>query len=161
VDAACEAGAEARLVGIVRDELPELDRAVRGAVADCDIVLLSGGTSKGAGDVSYRVLEGLGPPGIIPHGVALKPGKPLRLAAVTPAGTGRRAAGLSDLGDLHLPRVRRPRDPAPRRPPRRHAARPRSPLADARELRARPDRVPPRVPRTRCGRRRILGRLSH
>jgi putative molybdopterin biosynthesis protein len=86
VDAACEAGAEARLVGIVRDELPELDRAVRGAVADCDIVLLSGGTSKGAGDVSYRVLEGLGPPGIIAHGVALKPGKPLCLAAVTPPG---------------------------------------------------------------------------
>jgi putative molybdopterin biosynthesis protein len=86
VDAACEAGAEARLLGIVRDDLVALDRAVRAAVDHCDVVLLSGGTSKGAGDISYRVLEGLGPPGVIAHGVALKPGKPLCLAAVTPPG---------------------------------------------------------------------------
>src|SRR5262249_34082397 len=44
--------------------------------------LLSGGTSKGAGDVSYRVVAALGEPGILAHGVALKPGKPLCLAAV-------------------------------------------------------------------------------
>ena len=47
-------------------------------------------------------------PGIVAHGVALKPGKPICLAATGPA-TGRRAAGLSDVGDLHLPRVRRAR----------------------------------------------------
>src|SRR5262249_52032737 len=49
---------------------------------DCDAVLLSGGTSKGAGDISYRVVGELGRPGIVAHGVALKPGKPLCLAAV-------------------------------------------------------------------------------
>jgi putative molybdopterin biosynthesis protein len=47
------------------------------------VVLLSGGTSKGEGDLSYRVVAELGPPGIIAHGVALKPGKPLCLAAAT------------------------------------------------------------------------------
>jgi putative molybdopterin biosynthesis protein len=40
----------------------------------------NGGTSKGAGDVSHRIIGRLGKPGIIAHGVALKPGKPLCLA---------------------------------------------------------------------------------
>ena len=47
-----------------------------------DLVILSGGTSKGAGDVSYRAVARLGEPGILVHGVALKPGKPLCLAVV-------------------------------------------------------------------------------
>ena len=47
-----------------------------------DLIILSGGTSKGAGDLSYRVIERLGPPGILVHGVALRPGKPLCLGAV-------------------------------------------------------------------------------
>ena len=45
-----------------------------------DMLVLSGGTSKGAGDVSHRIIARLGKPGIIAHGVALKPGKPLCLA---------------------------------------------------------------------------------
>jgi putative molybdopterin biosynthesis protein len=44
-------------------------------------VLLSGGTSKGAGDLSYRIVAELRDPGIVAHGVALKPGKPICLAA--------------------------------------------------------------------------------
>src|SRR6185436_4685734 len=49
---------------------------------ECDMVVLSGGTSKGAGDLSHRVVSRLGQPGVIVHGVALKPGKPLCLAAI-------------------------------------------------------------------------------
>jgi putative molybdopterin biosynthesis protein len=45
-------------------------------------VVLSGGTSKGAGDLSHRVVSQLGKPGILVHGVALKPGKPLCLGIV-------------------------------------------------------------------------------
>ena len=45
------------------------------------MVLLSGGTSKGAGDISYRTVSRLSDPGIVAHGVALKPGKPICLAA--------------------------------------------------------------------------------
>ncbi|MGF2075951.1 molybdopterin-binding protein, partial [Enterococcus casseliflavus] len=37
-------------------------------------------TSKGAGDLSHRVVSQLGEPGVVVHGVALKPGKPLCLA---------------------------------------------------------------------------------
>ena len=51
-------------------------------LASCDMVVLSGGTSKGAGDLSYRILSRLGSPGVLVHGVALKPGKPLCLAVI-------------------------------------------------------------------------------
>lgn len=80
-DAVRELGGEPVPLGIVRDDQATLEQVLRQALKH-DLVLLSGGTSKGAGDVSYRVVGGLGKPGIIAHGVALKPGKPLCLAAV-------------------------------------------------------------------------------
>lgn len=83
-DAVRELGGEPVPFGIVPDDRDLLDQALRQAL-HCDVVLLSGGTSKGAGDISYRAVGALGPPGIIAHGVALKPGKPLCLAAVTVA----------------------------------------------------------------------------
>ena len=55
---------------------------MRRALAQADMVVLSGGTSKGAGDLSHTIVSQLGPPGIVVHGVALKPGKPLCLAVV-------------------------------------------------------------------------------
>jgi putative molybdopterin biosynthesis protein len=69
-------------MGIFRDDEAALEAAVRDALGRADLVVLSGGTSKGAGDVSHRILSRLGEPGILVHGVALKPGKPLCLAAV-------------------------------------------------------------------------------
>ena len=80
-DAVREFGGEPVLGGIVPDDLPVLVRVLRETLS-CDAVLLSGGTSKGAGDVSYRAVAELGSPGVVVHGVALKPGKPLCLAAV-------------------------------------------------------------------------------
>jgi putative molybdopterin biosynthesis protein len=65
----------------MRDDADALRAKVREALGLADIVLLSGGTSKGAGDVSYRVVAELRDPGIVAHGVALKPGKPICLAA--------------------------------------------------------------------------------
>ncbi len=75
-----ENGGEPVPLGIVRDDEAALERALREALARADLVVLSGGTSKGAGDVSHRILSRLGGPGILVHGVALKPGKPLCLA---------------------------------------------------------------------------------
>ena len=75
-----ENGGEARFVGAIKDDEAALETAMRKALADCDMLVLSGGTSKGAGDVSHRIIGRLGKPGIIAHGVALKPGKPLCLA---------------------------------------------------------------------------------
>ena len=75
-----ELGGEPVQLGIVRRRR----RRARGGAdrrrSRYDVVLLSGGTSKGAGDLSYRVVSRLGDPGIVAHGVALKPGKPICLA---------------------------------------------------------------------------------
>jgi putative molybdopterin biosynthesis protein len=79
-DAVRELGGEPMPLGIVRDDAGELRRQIQAAISDCDVVLLSGGTSKGAGDISYRVVSELTDPGIVAHGVALKPGKPICLA---------------------------------------------------------------------------------
>ncbi|ACL60082.1 molybdopterin biosynthesis protein [Methylobacterium nodulans] len=80
--AVAENGGEALPRGIVRDDEAALAAALHAGLAEADMVVLSGGTSKGAGDVSHRILSRLGAPGILVHGVALKPGKPLCLAAV-------------------------------------------------------------------------------
>lgn len=75
-----ENGGEAVFLGAIPDDEAALERAMRAALAGHDVLVLSGGTSKGAGDVSHRIISRLGQPGIIAHGVALKPGKPLCLA---------------------------------------------------------------------------------
>lgn len=77
-----EAGGEPLSFGAFPDDEPALEAVVRQALAEADMVVLSGGTSKGAGDLSHAIVSRLGPPGILVHGVALKPGKPLCLGVV-------------------------------------------------------------------------------
>ena len=81
-----ELGCEAVRFGIVPDDEAQLETVLRQALA-LDFVLLSGGTSKGEGDLNYRVFEKFRNPGVLVHGVSLKPGKPLCLAVLegTPA----------------------------------------------------------------------------
>jgi putative molybdopterin biosynthesis protein len=88
-DAVRELGCEPVPLGIIRDEQSLLLDTLRRALVH-DAILLSGGTSKGAGDVSYRAVGQLGSPGIVAHGVALKPGKPLCLAAISLPDAGKR-----------------------------------------------------------------------
>lgn len=73
-----EAGGTPVFLGAFPDDENMLRKALKSALADCDMVVLSGGTSKGAGDFSHRIVSELG--NILVHGVALKPGKPLCLA---------------------------------------------------------------------------------
>jgi putative molybdopterin biosynthesis protein len=80
--AIAEAGGDPVAMGAFPDDEAALKKAVRQALATCDMVVLSGGTSKGAGDLSHRMVSKLGAPGILVHGVALKPGKPLCLGVV-------------------------------------------------------------------------------
>jgi molybdopterin molybdotransferase/putative molybdopterin biosynthesis protein len=75
-----EAGGVPKLLGIGPDDEIVLSRLVDEGLAACDMVILSGGTSKGAGDLCYRAVALFKDPGIVVHGVALKPGKPLCLA---------------------------------------------------------------------------------
>ncbi len=77
-----EAGGEPLSLGAFPDDAAALEKAVREALAQSDMVVLSGGTSKGAGDLSHCVVSRLGKPGILVHGVALKPGKPLCLGVI-------------------------------------------------------------------------------
>ncbi len=69
-------GAECTFLGILPDREDEILRGLREVLPKFDLVILSGSTSVGKGDVMYRVLERLGPPGVLIHGIAMKPGKP-------------------------------------------------------------------------------------
>lgn len=75
-----ENGGEPIFYGAIPDVERELESIMREALNSSDMLVLSGGTSKGAGDITHRIIARLGQPGIIAHGVALKPGKPLCLA---------------------------------------------------------------------------------
>ena len=88
-DAVRELGGEVSRLGIAPDNIGVLRERLQSALGFADVVLLSGGTSKGAGDVSYKAVAALQDPGIVAHGVALKPGKPICLAA-----TGGRAVAV-------------------------------------------------------------------
>ena len=67
------AGGEARLFGIVPDDESALISSLK-EITDCDLILISGGSSAGAKDVTMNVINKLGKTLI--HGIAMKPGKP-------------------------------------------------------------------------------------
>jgi len=60
--------------GIVVDNEALLSEKVTKAVAECDAVLLSGGSSVGVKDAACRIIESMG--SLLLHGIAIKPGKP-------------------------------------------------------------------------------------
>ena len=68
--------------GIVPDDEHALEAACRAALSDCDMLVLSAGSSVGDRDLTARVVGRLGGPGIWCHGLALRPGKPTLLAEV-------------------------------------------------------------------------------
>lgn len=75
-------GAAVRIYPLVEDNFETLLNTVKKATEETDIVLLSGGSSVGAKDETARVLSSLGQPGILAHGLAIKPGKPTLIAAL-------------------------------------------------------------------------------
>ncbi len=75
-----EAGGVPEIRGIIPDEAKTLEESIATAHRECDFTIVSGGTSAGAGDLLYRVVSKVGKPGIVVHGVAVKPGKPTILA---------------------------------------------------------------------------------
>ncbi len=66
--------------GICQDDLATLQATARRAWSECDVVVLSAGSSVSARDMTADVIESLGQPGILVHGVSLRPGKPTILA---------------------------------------------------------------------------------
>lgn len=75
-----EAGGEPAVRGIVPDDVEALTETLHAAVHDCDLVVVSAGSSVGARDETTAAVEALGEPGTYCHGLAIKPGKPTLLA---------------------------------------------------------------------------------
>jgi molybdopterin molybdotransferase len=73
---ALASGADACYYGIVKDDLEELRTILTRMLEENDLVLLSGGSSVGSRDLSAQLIDELGEPGLLFHGLALKPGKP-------------------------------------------------------------------------------------
>lgn len=75
-----EAGGEPSVRGIVPDDVEALTATLKSALHDCDLVVVSAGSSVGARDETTAAVESLGEPGVFCHGLAIKPGKPTLLA---------------------------------------------------------------------------------
>jgi len=63
--------------GILKDDYATIRREVENSVDDSDMVLIIGGTSAGTRDMTAQIISDIGRPGVLFHGVAVKPGKPL------------------------------------------------------------------------------------
>jgi putative molybdopterin biosynthesis protein len=104
-----ENGGNPEFKGIITDQRQEITKQLAAAL-DSDLIVISGGTSAGMGDVLYEVIDELGEPGLLVHGVQVKPGKPTILAVCN--GTpivglpGYPASALSILQLFVLPLVR-------------------------------------------------------
>jgi molybdopterin molybdotransferase len=73
-------GGEANLRGIIPDQLDDLRTAAQRAHAEDDLVIITAGSSVSARDITAIVVSELGEPGVLVHGVSIKPGKPTILA---------------------------------------------------------------------------------
>ena len=74
------AGARPEILGIVRDDYASLAQAMRDALPRVDMLIVSGGSSIGVRDFAREAIDSLGKPGVLVHGVAVKPGKPTIIA---------------------------------------------------------------------------------
>ncbi|MFW5696911.1 MAG: gephyrin-like molybdotransferase Glp [Phototrophicaceae bacterium] len=75
-----EAGAVAHRLGIARDTLDSLLPLARQGLADADMLIMSAGSSVSVRDLTREVIDQLGAPGVLQHGIAVKPGKPTIIA---------------------------------------------------------------------------------
>ncbi len=74
-------GGEALRYGIVRDNFDALRGAAEKALAECDALVITAGSSASTRDMTAEVIGRLGAPGVLVHGVNTRPGKPTILGA--------------------------------------------------------------------------------
>jgi molybdopterin molybdotransferase len=77
-----ELGAEPVDLGIARDDSDEISGKIRSGLEKANIVVTTGGTSVGASDLVPAAINSLGKPGVIVHGIAMRPAMPTALAVV-------------------------------------------------------------------------------
>lgn len=69
-------GMEVTMMELLKDDEDIFESKVREAMRDSDIIAASGGSSVGKKDFTARIINKVANPGVIVHGIALKPGKP-------------------------------------------------------------------------------------
>lgn len=77
-----ETGGRVASVYLVEDNAEKLEVTLKEALSTSDLVLVSGGSSQGHKDYTEEIIHSLGKPGVITHGLALKPGKPTILGVI-------------------------------------------------------------------------------
>jgi putative molybdopterin biosynthesis protein len=80
VGAVVESGCEPFYLGVVKDDSSDITEKIGRALETTDVIITSGSTSAGVGDKLYRILNSFGEPGVIIHGLSVKPGKPAVVA---------------------------------------------------------------------------------
>ncbi len=76
-----QAGGVSRRYGILPDRAEALYKAAQQALDECDIVVITAGSSASTRDLTAQVINRLGKPGVLVHGVNVRPGKPTILAS--------------------------------------------------------------------------------
>ncbi|MEG2138999.1 MAG: molybdopterin-binding protein, partial [Oscillospiraceae bacterium] len=76
------AGGEAVFCDIFRDDEEAIFSTASKVLADCDMLLISGGSSVGEQDLTRRIIDRLAGSTLLFHGLAVKPGKPTIAATV-------------------------------------------------------------------------------
>jgi len=76
-----KSGGIARLYGIIPDEFDTLKKAAAKALSECDVVIITAGSSASTRDMTADVIRSLGAPGVLVHGINTRPGKPTILGA--------------------------------------------------------------------------------
>jgi molybdopterin molybdotransferase len=76
------AGGIPYLAGIVQDKFEEMQTVARNTLEANDMLVLSAGSSVSVRDMTVQVIDSLGKPGVLLHGVATRPGKPTIIGAV-------------------------------------------------------------------------------
>jgi molybdopterin molybdotransferase len=83
VSAMCqELGAETVDLGLAKDNTDEIAQKIKSALKTSDAVITTGGTSVGGLDLVPDAVNGLGKPGVVVHGVALRPAMPTAVAVL-------------------------------------------------------------------------------
>jgi molybdopterin molybdotransferase len=77
-----ELGAEPKELGIARDNVEEIAEKLKNGLQQADAIVTTGGTSVGGLDLVPDAVNKLGKPGVVVHGVAMRPGMPTALAVV-------------------------------------------------------------------------------
>ena len=89
-----EAGGEPETEEILPDDLGVIKERLDQAVDRADVVLISGGSSMGLRDYTVEAIDSLGEPGVLVHGISIKPGKPTIIGRVVRGGEDKAVIGI-------------------------------------------------------------------